>query len=115
MNAVRAAILVEKGSVAEGLALAEPAAETLAADESRYGRYFQGMLSITMGLAYKDQGKTEAAVQAYATASQQRDQVMVALVAAYEQGKLLQEMGRLSQAEPVHRAAMAWVARRHSW
>lgn len=107
-NAIRAVLLVEKGDTRAGLALAEPAALELAQDSSAYGRYLQAVLAATMGLAYRDLGKTETAVSAYARAGQQFDSPAAVLLAAYEQGRLRQEMGQLRQAEQILQQALAW-------
>jgi len=107
-NAIRATLLAEKGDSEAGLALAEPAAAQLALDPSAYGRYLQAMLAAMMGLAYRDLGKTETALRNYAKAGENRDTPTVVLLAAFEQGKLLEELGRLHEAVHVHQRALAW-------
>lgn len=109
LNGLRAVLLVEQGQTDAGLAMAESVITELSKDVSRYGRYLASMVTATMGLAYRDQGKTETAVYTYATISKSEDNLMSRLHAAYEQSKLHQEMGQLHQAEKVHRQAIAWA------
>jgi LuxR family maltose regulon positive regulatory protein len=115
MNSVRAAVLVEQGKIAQGLALAELAYGELSADQTRYGAFSRSSLASTLALAYRDQGQTEKAAQVYAEAraiSEANENIMLALFAAYELGKLRIEQGQLGQAEQIYRASMTWLENR---
>lgn len=112
LNGVHAAILVEQGETAQGLALVEPAYLELAADETRYGSFLRSSMASTMGLAYRDRGQTKAAARAYVEAreiSEASDNTMIALLAAYELAKLYIEQGQLRQAERICRQTIVSV------
>ena len=77
--------------------------------------FLRSSLASTLALAYRDQGRTGTAAQVYAEAraiSETGDNIMLALLAAYELGKLRVEQGQLRRAEQIYQASMTWLKKR---